>query len=238
MCCIYIYIYIYIYMCVCVLLLKKYIYYNNYYLLHFLFGKYFQLIKMFNWILYTVSWAANMHIIMISERSCDTGGWSNGFENSALHHRNKLHFTVYYNTIFHNTEIIFHNIAVFTLFFDQINAALVSSRYFFKTLETSNLCTVLYFVELYLYFSEFIIDSQLNHVLWFIQLIKLHQLCMCVHTRVQVFQRADMKKSPESSRSRFPCVWSICSSLCGLWGLSCEASAVVCCQKWDVADRV
>uniref|UniRef100_A0A672Q846 Large ribosomal subunit protein uL11 n=1 Tax=Sinocyclocheilus grahami TaxID=75366 RepID=A0A672Q846_SINGR len=28
---------------------------------------------------------------MISERSCDTEDWSNDAENSALHHRNKLH---------------------------------------------------------------------------------------------------------------------------------------------------
>ncbi len=28
---------------------------------------------------------------MISEGSCDTDDWSNDVENSALHHRNKLH---------------------------------------------------------------------------------------------------------------------------------------------------
>uniref|UniRef100_A0A672Q6P3 Large ribosomal subunit protein uL11 C-terminal domain-containing protein n=1 Tax=Sinocyclocheilus grahami TaxID=75366 RepID=A0A672Q6P3_SINGR len=31
------------------------------------------------------------YIRMISERSCDTEDWSNDAENSALHHRNKLH---------------------------------------------------------------------------------------------------------------------------------------------------
>ncbi len=31
-----------------------------------------------------VSWAANQHIIMISEGSCDTEDWSNDAENSAL----------------------------------------------------------------------------------------------------------------------------------------------------------
>ncbi len=31
-----------------------------------------------------VSWAANQHIRMISEGSCDTEGWSNDAENSAL----------------------------------------------------------------------------------------------------------------------------------------------------------
>ncbi len=37
----------------------------------------------------------NQHIIMISEGSCDTEDWSNDAENSALRHRNKLHFKVY-----------------------------------------------------------------------------------------------------------------------------------------------
>ncbi len=44
-----------------------------------------------------VSWAANQHIRMISEGSCDTKGWSNDAENSTLHHRNKLHFKIYSN---------------------------------------------------------------------------------------------------------------------------------------------
>ncbi len=30
-------------------------------------------------------------------RSCGTEDWSNDAENTALHHRNKLHFTIYYN---------------------------------------------------------------------------------------------------------------------------------------------
>ncbi len=30
-------------------------------------------------------------------RSCDTEDWSNDAENTALHHRNKLHFTLYLN---------------------------------------------------------------------------------------------------------------------------------------------
>ncbi len=34
-----------------------------------------------------VSWAANQHIRMISEGSRDTEDWSNGGQNSALHHR-------------------------------------------------------------------------------------------------------------------------------------------------------
>ncbi len=41
------------------------------------------------------SWAANQHMRMISEGSCDTEDWSNDAENSAAHHRNKLHFNVF-----------------------------------------------------------------------------------------------------------------------------------------------
>ncbi len=33
---------------------------------------------------------------MISEGSCDTEDWSNYAENSALHHRNKLLFKMYF----------------------------------------------------------------------------------------------------------------------------------------------
>ncbi len=32
---------------------------------------------------------------MISEESCDTEDWRNDAENSAFHHRNKLHFKIY-----------------------------------------------------------------------------------------------------------------------------------------------
>ncbi len=39
-----------------------------------------------------VSWAANQHIRMISEDSCDTEDWSNDAENSALITGNKLLF--------------------------------------------------------------------------------------------------------------------------------------------------
>ncbi len=45
----------------------------------------------------SVSCAANQHIKMISEGSCDTEDWCNGAENSALHHRNKLHLKIYLN---------------------------------------------------------------------------------------------------------------------------------------------
>ncbi len=44
-----------------------------------------------------ISWVPNHHIRMISEGSCDTEDWSNDAKNSALHHRNKLHFKIYSN---------------------------------------------------------------------------------------------------------------------------------------------
>ncbi len=44
-----------------------------------------------------VSWTVSQHIRMISEGSCDTEDWSNDAENSALHHRSKLHFKIYSN---------------------------------------------------------------------------------------------------------------------------------------------
>ncbi len=44
-----------------------------------------------------VSWAPNQPIKMISEGSCDIEDWSNDAENSALHHRNKLHFKMHSN---------------------------------------------------------------------------------------------------------------------------------------------
>ncbi len=41
--------------------------------------------------------AEKVHIIMISEGSCDTEDSSNDAENSALHHKNILHFKIYSN---------------------------------------------------------------------------------------------------------------------------------------------
>ncbi len=65
-------------------------------------------------IIITVSWAANQHIRIISEGSWNTEDWSNDAENSALHHMNKLHFTIYSHRK-HSFEIviIFHRITVF-----------------------------------------------------------------------------------------------------------------------------
>ncbi len=48
-------------------------------------------------IYFILFFAANQHIRLISERSCDTEDWSNDAENCALHHRNKLYFKIYSN---------------------------------------------------------------------------------------------------------------------------------------------
>ncbi len=48
-------------------------------------------------IIRNVSSESDQYIRMISEGSCDTEDWSNDAENSAAHHRNKLHFNIYYN---------------------------------------------------------------------------------------------------------------------------------------------
>ncbi len=48
-------------------------------------------------------------------RSRDTEDWSNDAENTALHHRNKLHFNIYSN------RKQFFTILLFYCIFDQIN---------------------------------------------------------------------------------------------------------------------
>ncbi len=67
-------------------------------------------------IIRNVSWTASHHIRLdlyyISEGSCDTEDWSNDAENSALHHRHKLHFNIQLLQI----VIIFHNFTDFLLY--------------------------------------------------------------------------------------------------------------------------
>jgi len=58
---------------------------------------------------------------VISEESCDSEDWSND-DKFSFDHTNKLHFTIYsQRKQLFQKEIICHNIAVFTVFFDQIN---------------------------------------------------------------------------------------------------------------------
>ncbi len=76
-----------------------------------------------------IDWAANQHIRMISERSCDTKHLSNDVEHSAF--RNKLHL----QHIDTETAIQSCNISQYFCFHcisDQIIAALVSRRDFQK----------------------------------------------------------------------------------------------------------
>ncbi len=46
---------------------------------------------------YNIYKAANQHIKMVSEELWDTKDWRNDAENSALYHRNKLYFKIYYD---------------------------------------------------------------------------------------------------------------------------------------------
>ncbi len=59
----------------------------------------------------TIPLVENQYIRMISEGSCDTEDWSNDAENSALHHRNKLHFKIY-----SNRKIFGKNISQYLIF--------------------------------------------------------------------------------------------------------------------------
>ncbi len=68
---------------------------------------------------------------MISEGSCDTEDWSNDAENTAAHHRNKSHFTIYLHRKQLFEIVILHCFCC--IFFDQINAALVNIRGFQKS---------------------------------------------------------------------------------------------------------
>ncbi len=61
-------------------------------------------------IIRNVSLAPNQYIIMISEGSCDSEDWSNDAENSALHHRNKLHFKIH-----SNRKQLFERVKYFTI---------------------------------------------------------------------------------------------------------------------------
>ncbi len=56
-----------------------------------------------------------------------TEDWSNHAENSALLHRNKLHFNIY-----STRKQLFLNISQYHCIIDQINAVLVSIRDFFQ----------------------------------------------------------------------------------------------------------
>ncbi len=79
-----------------------------------------------------VSLAANQHIRMISEGSCDIENWRNDAESSALHW-NKLHVK---NINIQNScfkQFLLY-LTIFTNIFNQINAAIVIRRQCIKTI--------------------------------------------------------------------------------------------------------
>ncbi len=90
---------------------------------------------------------------MISEGSCDTEDWSNDAENSGLHHRNKLHFKIWWNRKqILLIVIIFHNIFFFYHGFGEHRRL-----FFFKTLKhltnpkllESSVCLKVYKLKFY-----------------------------------------------------------------------------------------
>ncbi len=87
----------------------------------------------------------NQYIQMISEGSRDTEDRSNDEENSALRHRNKWHFTIYYNW----KHFKLYKYFIILLFYcNQTDEVLVKKRDFFqkhfKISQTLNFLTALY----------------------------------------------------------------------------------------------
>jgi len=72
---------------------------------------------------------------VISEGSCDTEDFSNDAENSALHHRNKLHFKYIKTENRFTFFTIFINITVVYCIFYQINVMLKSIDFMFLVCE-------------------------------------------------------------------------------------------------------
>ncbi len=77
---------------------------------------------------------------MISEGSYDTEDWRNDAENSALHHKNKLHIKIYSNRKQILTIVIISQYnTIFTVFFDQINTDSVCFNLIFYQPQTVKL---------------------------------------------------------------------------------------------------
>ncbi len=126
-----------------------------------------------------------VQLFNICEGSCDTENCSNDAENSALHHRNTLHFKIYSN-IKQLFEIVktFHNITV-SLYINQINAALVSIRDVFQRRNTywacltcSHTCKMPCFLE--------ILMTKLKSELKLWQYVKF-SLILCCQTSIFFF---------------------------------------------------
>ncbi len=82
-------------------------------------------------IIRNVSWAANQHIRMISEGSCDTETKVIDAENLALHHRNKSHLKIFKieNSYFKLKEYLI----IYIVYLSQYQ---IKSKLFSKTLKT------------------------------------------------------------------------------------------------------
>ncbi len=92
-------------------------------------------------IIRNVSWSANQHIAMISERSCDTEDWSNDAENSK-------------KTFF---------------FWDQINSVLVNQKYFFKKIKfspTPNFEQLCIIYQIYCASLDYLTWESTSHLRW------------------------------------------------------------------------
>ncbi len=79
-------------------------------------------------IIRNVNWAANQHIRMISEESCDTEYWKFNFDQ-----RNELHFKIYYSKMLFYIVKLFYNITVFCCIFDHICSLGEHKRLILKT---------------------------------------------------------------------------------------------------------
>ncbi len=102
------YFYFYFFLCIHLIILKKYRSFQK--------KKYLALIILI----------INQHFKIISKRSCDTEEWSNDAENSALITR------INYILQYIKTQTIIYIVITFFKIFDQINAAFMSRRDFFK----------------------------------------------------------------------------------------------------------
>ncbi len=80
-------------------------------------------------IIKNVFWAANTHIKMISERSCDTEDWSNDAENAGINYM--LTYIQITNSYFKFKKNISQYYCFYCIF-GQINGALVSIRVLFQ----------------------------------------------------------------------------------------------------------
>ncbi len=60
---------------------------------------------------------------MISEGSCYTEDWNNDAENSALNHKNKLHFKMYYFIFYLILKIPTDKLHTFIIFKNSLNCS-------------------------------------------------------------------------------------------------------------------